>query len=125
MPLGEDHYRRVRDPKLEVAVAVQDDAGTGNVHMIEGFKAVDARLDLLEEAILRCRAHARGEQVVKLGQDEGREDPWPSRETEGGGRRTMVPLAAVDRRQQPARVEKNHRSPKPFIASSTCSERSG
>ena len=122
--LGKYGDRSVGKTQLDVLVLVHDIDGAGNVISIERLELIRPVGDFVEKGDLGLSADAGGEEVIELGQYEGRKE----QRRFGGAKRLergrVLALAAVDRSQQPARIEKDQTSPKPFRASSTVSAKS-
>jgi hypothetical protein len=70
---GEHDDRRVRETDVEIAVGLDDLVRDGDVGGVERFETVGAARHFGQQRERCVRADARREEVVELGEDEGRE----------------------------------------------------
>jgi predicted nucleic-acid-binding protein len=122
--LGEHDDRGVGEADVQIAVALDDLACSGNVEFVEDRQLVDAALDLLEQRDLGWDAGVFRDQGIELGEDEWRQDSRRGCLAQRAGALLVPVLVGEERGEQAARVEKDHR-PKPSSNSSARSAMSG
>lgn len=122
--LGENDDGSVSKTYAEVPITAQDHSGGGDVLCAEGLQPVGTPGHLFKERMLGISAHSGGQQIVEFGQDERRQEQWPTGLAKRCCRFGVLALTAIDRGQQAAGIEKNHFSPKPASSLSTFSARS-
>ena len=104
---------RIGQAKLEGWVSFQHDGGGVDVVACEGFQLVGTDRDLAQKGPSDTRGYPRGQEVVEFGEDEGGQESRLTSLAQCGDRGGVVSIRCVQRCDQSARVEQDHRSPKP------------